>query len=89
VTDALLATLQEALSNVVRHARASSVDVEVRASDELELRVRDDGVGLGDAPASGQGLRNMRQRVEELGGNLLFTRAEPSGTQLSWRVPVS
>jgi signal transduction histidine kinase len=51
--------------------------------------VRDDGVGLGDPTGPGQGLRNMRQRVEELGGVLQFTRAEPSGTQLSLRVPVS
>jgi two-component system, NarL family, sensor histidine kinase DevS len=89
MTEALLATLQEALSNVVRHSHASSVNVEVRANDDLELRVRDDGVGFGDEPSSGEGLRNMRQRVEQLGGKLLFTGVEPSGTELSWRIPVS
>jgi PAS domain S-box-containing protein len=90
VTEALLATLQEALSNVVRHAQATAVNVEVRADGELRLVVRDDGVGVRESDfGTGNGLRNMRARVEALGGSARIERVEPSGTQLSWCVPLS
>jgi len=89
LSEALLATLQEALSNVVRHAGATTVAVEVRADDRLVLRVRDNGKGLDvEAVTPGEGLRNMGRRVESLGGSLQFTRIEPSGTELAWSVPL-
>jgi PAS domain S-box-containing protein len=88
LADALLATLQEALSNVVRHADAGSVDVEVRADDDLWLRVRDDGVGFdADQTDGGDGLRNMRTRAARLGGSLRITRVEPHGAEVTWSVP--
>ncbi|MDT5037395.1 MAG: hypothetical protein QOE03_2580 [Micromonosporaceae bacterium] len=88
VQPAVLAVLREALSNVARHARAGKVEVAVSIRDGwLQLLVADDGTGTGDAPGSG-GLRNMRQRAEELGGEFATDNAEPHGTMLSWRVPV-
>jgi PAS domain S-box-containing protein len=86
--DALLATLQEALSNIVRHAQASSVEIDVNAHDELELVVRDDGVGIPADVAGGDGLRNMRRRASELGGSVRVDAIEPSGTMVRWRVPI-
>jgi len=80
-------TLREALSNIVRHAQASRVQVELSAGDEVCLRVTDDGVGVGDGPM-GNGLRNMAARAEARGGVLSVDRAEPSGTVLTWRVPL-
>jgi two-component system, NarL family, sensor histidine kinase DevS len=89
ISDALLPMLQEALSNVVRHASAHSVIVEVHADDVLELRVRDDGVGLDLAGITpGDGLHNMRRRVESLGGSLQIARVEPSGTELALSIPI-
>lgn len=90
VAEALLATLQEALSNVARHAQASEVHVEVAVDDELRLVVRDDGVGIPDdaSTGGGDGLRNMRARVGELGGTMRLERIQPSGTELSWVVPL-
>ena len=67
----LLATLREALSNVARHAQASHVEVTVIADDgRLRLLVADDGVGppADDAPR-GNGLANMAERAERLGGS--------------------
>ena len=86
----LLATLREALSNAARHARASRVEVEVVAGDEIVLRVVDDGVGR-PAPGStsGNGLRNMAARAEKLGGRFELRAGQPSGTVLEWRVPAS
>ena len=89
ITEALLATLQEALSNVVRHAAATSVEVEVRAGEQIELRVRDNGIGLDpDRARGGNGLGNMQRRVEALGGALRICRVEPSGTELVGTVPL-
>jgi signal transduction histidine kinase len=84
----LLAVLQEALSNVARHARAGEAAVVIDVGDDdLTLRVEDDGVGI---PEGGRrsGLRNMRERAEGLGGSF-STRARPGGgTILVWRVPL-
>jgi signal transduction histidine kinase len=94
VRPALLAVLREALSNVARHAEATTVSVLVSAgARELTLTVRDDGHGFDpDAPPAtnggGHGLRNMRARADELGGVCTLARAEPGGTVLSWRVPL-
>ena len=88
VADHLLSVLREALSNVARHAKASRVDVEVEAYDELVLRVVDDGVGL---PVGGRrsGLLNLQERAALLGGSLYAASAPVNGTELIWRVPLS
>ena len=56
---------QEAVTNAVRHAGASRVEVHLRrtARDGMQLRVRDDGVGLRGSPVPGGGLRGMRERA--------------------------
>jgi len=83
----LLLVLREALSNVARHARASSVLVEVQAGDELLVRVVDDGVGI-PPEVSESGLRNMRTRAQARGGSLTMRNREPHGTVVEWRVPL-
>ncbi len=65
----LLAVLREALSNVARHARATSARVSVRVSDgEVVLSVEDDGVGFDPGKARG-GIVNMSERARDLGGS--------------------
>ncbi|MQA87582.1 MAG: GAF domain-containing protein [Streptosporangiales bacterium] len=83
-----LAAVREALSNAVRHAEASRVDVAVEADDHLLVRVRDDGVGIPeDAPHSG--LHNLAVRAENLGGALrLDAGIDGAGTAVEWRVPL-
>lgn len=62
---------QEALTNVVKHSRARSVDVRLRwLSDEVELEVVDDGRGTGTGEGSGLGLMGMRERAHLQGGIL-------------------
>jgi signal transduction histidine kinase len=90
IADHLLATLQEALANVGKHARASKVDVLVQAGSDLLLRVEDDGVGLPDEPRRKSGLDNMRQRAENLRGSFTARRAKRrGGTLVEWRVPLA
>jgi two-component system, NarL family, sensor histidine kinase DevS len=86
----LLATLREALSNVARHARATTVNVSVVAGDNLVLRVVDDGIGPpGPGTPRGHGLKNMATRAERLGGHLELRAGAASGTVLEWSIPAS
>ncbi|MEV7011385.1 GAF domain-containing sensor histidine kinase, partial [Streptosporangium sp. NPDC051022] len=85
----LLAVLREALSNVVRHARASKAEVRAEAAGgRLTLVVTDNGVGL---PADGRrsGLRNLQERAERLGGSFTLDTPPQGGTQLVWSVPLA
>ncbi|HZU73200.1 MAG TPA: PAS domain S-box protein [Acidimicrobiales bacterium] len=87
VAEHVVAVVREALSNVARHAQASSVTVEVIVGpDELRLQVTDDGKGLGQ-PDRVSGLRNLRERAESLGGSLELPPVD-AGTVVVWRVPL-
>jgi two-component system, NarL family, sensor histidine kinase DevS len=85
----LLAVLQEALSNVVRHAHAASAEVliEVKGS-EVCLVVADDGVGPPVGSGAGQGLPNMAARAEALGGGFSIDSRAGGGTRVEWRAGV-
>ena len=84
----MLAVLRESLSNVLRHAGATAVDVTVVAGPELVLKVADDGMGPPTAPGAGNGLRNMSIRAEALGGHCSVRSRAPRGTVVEWRVPL-
>ncbi len=85
----LFRILQEALSNVLRHAQARNIELRVTAdARDLVIDVADDGHGLPEpAPRRGQGLRNIRARIAELGGTLRIESAAGKGTCLQIRVP--
>jgi signal transduction histidine kinase len=82
--------VQEALTNVAKHARADTVRVVVRtAGGRLEVEIADDGRGFErDAAAAGFGLAGMRERVELSGGELVIEPARP-GTTVRAVLPVS
>ncbi len=89
VVPELLAVLREALSNVARHARATSVRVSVRAgAGHVSLQVEDDGVGIDPALARG-GVVNMGERAHDLGGTFDIGPRAGGGTVLLWRVPTA
>jgi signal transduction histidine kinase len=89
VADDLVATLREALSNVARHARARTVQIDVTAGDgEIRLTVRDDGTGIDETRReAGSGLTNMRTRAERHDGRCSVSNAPGRGTIVEWRVP--
>jgi signal transduction histidine kinase len=87
---ALFHVAQEALTNVRKHARASRVTACLARRDGiLRMTIADDGIGLDATRASGgQGLRNMRERVEALGGRLEVRPADPRGTEVRAELPI-
>jgi signal transduction histidine kinase len=96
--DEILLIAREATSNVVRHARASTVVIRLaRVDGRLVLTIRDDGGGF-DPPAStcdpgvngrrsGQGLRNMAERARALGGRLTVSSRAGRGTEVRLEIP--
>jgi signal transduction histidine kinase len=90
VREHLVHVFGESLSNVARHAHASKIDAVVAVEGEwLSFSLTDDGVGIGDGPSAGSGVRNMSVRAQNLGGTFAVTRREPQGTTVEWRVPLS
>jgi signal transduction histidine kinase len=89
VADDLVAVLREALSNIARHARARTAEVDLTAGAErITLEVHDDGIGLGPTRRR-SGLANLRRRAELHGGRLTLASRRPTGTDLSWTIPNS
>ncbi|MCW2740833.1 MAG: Two component signal transduction histidine kinase [Blastococcus sp.] len=75
--------VQEALTNVVRHASADSACVRLAADpDGLTVEVTDDGSGLPAAPVAGVGLSSMRERAAEMGGTCRVEPASGGGTRV-------
>ena len=85
----LLAAAQAALADVVERSGARQVVVTVAAdTDEVWLRVVDDGPAADDRPA-GHRAADLRQRAERLGGTSTWRPSTPAGTIVDWRVPTS
>ncbi|MFY9931686.1 MAG: sensor histidine kinase [Streptosporangiaceae bacterium] len=78
----------EALTNVVRHAQASRCSVRLELNTGLDVDVRDDGVGLPEGWRAGVGIASMRERVTELGGELIIAALVPHGTAITARLPL-
>jgi signal transduction histidine kinase len=86
VREHLIAVLSESLSNIVRHASASRVEIVLDVVDDIRLRVRDDGPGLrGKEP--GSGLTNLRARAELMGGHFSTHDMDEGGLELTWVIP--
>jgi signal transduction histidine kinase len=80
--------VQETLSNVVRHANASAVQVGVTARDGwLTVDVHDNGVGPDGIEERG-GLVNLRERADGHEGSFAVTPGNPGGTAVTWSVPL-
>jgi PAS domain S-box-containing protein len=85
----LIAALRECLSNVARHARASSVTISITCTDEhLELVVDDDGIGVPrERSHAGSGLGNLATRSAQHGGTFVLEPLPRTGTRARWIVP--
>jgi len=93
VSIALFRVVQEAVTNVVRHARAHSFSVDiVRADSELTLVISDDGIGISDdvqGKRLSHGIAGMRQRVRALHGEFRIRGRSGVGTVVEVRIPLA
>ncbi len=96
IETAVFRVVQEALTNVVRHARAETVLIQMaREGAQLTIEVEDDGLGFDPASVAtpessgrGLGLLGIRERVELLGGHVTIDSAPGQGTRLAVSVPL-
>ncbi len=89
---ALFRVLQEALTNIVRHARATHVDIRlIEEGGQMKLCVQDNGIGIQESRIEDQrslGLLGMRERLRPLGGKLQITGYQGRGTVLVVLLPI-
>jgi signal transduction histidine kinase len=92
VSTAVFRIFQEILTNIARHAKASSVEVNLDISDELlTLSVKDDGVGISGTRIRSReslGLLGMRERAQVFGGEVQIRGASGRGTSVSVSIPL-
>ncbi len=88
LSDDVEAVLREAVSNVVRHAAATTVSVELRIDDDVTIEITDDGTGVPEDIARRSGLANLAARAEHAGGHFSITNRPAGGTVLRWTVPL-
>ncbi|MFD2630312.1 sensor histidine kinase [Oceanobacillus kapialis] len=92
VEDHVFRIIQEALSNILRHANATEVKLEIfKRANELFIHIRDNGKGFEvhervENKAS-YGLKTMRERAEELGGTFVIRSDQNEGTHITIRIP--
>ena len=78
----------EALANVARHAHATRCAVRIHLDHGINVDVRDNGAGLPPHWRVGVGIASMRERVSELGGELVIEPSRPHGTRVAARLPI-
>jgi signal transduction histidine kinase len=87
--ETILRCVQEIITNVVRHSGAQNLWIEsVKTEGGVEVRARDDGRGV-KLLRAGNGLTGMRERVEQVGGNLEIESAPGAGFRLRLRIPTA
>jgi signal transduction histidine kinase len=87
---AIYRIVDEALTNVVRHANAARCTVRLtRTTAGIQLTIEDDGIGIAPDRTSGVGLQSMRERALELGGTFTIEPVTPHGTRIVADLPIT
>ena len=91
VEDHLFRILQEVISNTLRHAKASKLEIKLRRAESLAiLRMIDNGIGFdtSDRKVGSYGLSTMQERAHEIGGSIKIISLKDTGTQIEVKVPL-
>ena len=89
--DHLFRIIQEALANILRHADATEVDIDMHEKNEyVYIFISDNGIGfeLNDQKLASYGLQTMKERCEEIGGTFEIKSKQGEGTQIELHIPV-
>ncbi|TWI56230.1 two-component system, NarL family, sensor histidine kinase LiaS [Halalkalibacter nanhaiisediminis] len=92
IEDQLFRMIQEAISNVLRHAKATQLEFQMRqTSQELKVKLIDNGVGFDTkiVHQGSYGLHTMRERINEIGGTLHIVSVPEKGTQIEANIPIA
>jgi signal transduction histidine kinase len=95
VETAVFRIVQEAISNIARHAHAQHATLSLHAADVLQVRIEDDGVGIRSDWHNGAnghrplGLLGMQERATLIGGTLTIEPGTPQGTRVTLKVPLA
>lgn len=81
--------IQEALTNVARHAQAKHSSVSIALEEDLHLEICDDGIGLAPDARGGVGLASMQERAEEIGGRCLIGPGQRGGLRIAAWLPIT
>lgn len=86
----LMMVTKEGLNNIAKYSQASHCEVQAILTDtQLMIRITDDGIGFDTTKINnGNGLRNMRQRIEAIGGQLMIDSIKEEGTTIGIMVPL-
>ena len=79
--------IQEALTNVTRHAQAQTCKVSLSVNGHVDITVEDDGIGIRAPHQSGVGLKSIYERVDELGGSCQIESNPEMGTRIKVSLP--
>ncbi len=85
-------TMKEAINNVVKHSGATSVELHCRVSDhEVEFSIQDNGRGfiIEELSGRGNGLLNMKKRIEDINGSFQIESQPGCGTRIRLTVPLT
>jgi signal transduction histidine kinase len=89
VSGNVLALVTESLTNIAKHADATTVRITITVdAGQINVTITDNGRGIGQLDRS-SGLANMRARAEELGGTFTWRSNEPTGTVIEWHAPLT
>ncbi|MDX5475608.1 MAG: histidine kinase [Bacillaceae bacterium] len=89
--DHLFRIIQEALANILRHADATEVDIDMHEKNEyVYIFISDNGIGfeLNEQKLASYGLLTMKERCEEIGGNFEIKSKQGEGTQIEIHIPI-
>ena len=85
----ILMVAKEALRNIVKHAKARAVEINISYAEQtVHIHIADDGLGISGDRMFGNGLKNMAQRIASIGGDLTFSANKPTGTCIVMTLPI-
>ncbi|WP_351237720.1 ATP-binding protein [Streptomyces sp. NPDC002133] len=80
--------MAEAVTNAVKHAQASRIDISLELGEVLRIRVVDDGIGGVDETTAGSGLTGLTDRFAAFGGTLTIESPPGGGTSILVQIPI-
>ena len=86
----IVMTVKECLNNIVKHSHATSIELYVSINNtHLNILIKDNGIGISAEKKTGNGLRNMKTRIQSLEGEMIIESGKDEGTILTFKIPLT